>query len=566
MAAWHDQHPDNGVPAHLALPGILPFMSAFPMHRAELLQRLASGETYDLAVVGGGATGLGVALDAAARGLRVVLLESHDFAKGTSSRATKLVHGGVRYLGQGNFSLVREALHERTTLLANAPHIAQPLAFVVPGYRWWELPFYGAGLMLYDLLAGKAGLGRTRLLGPGATRERLPTVRLAGLRGGVEYWDGQFNDARLAVALARTAAREGALLINYCEVTRLDYTQGRISGLQCRDTLDGKTFAVRAACVVNATGVWVDGLRSQDSPAHQAAGGHAVRPMVAPSQGVHLVVDRDFLPGDRALMVPKTGDGRVLFAVPWLGKVILGTTDTPRGDLAREPMPFAQEVEFILREAGRYLQRPPTRADVRSVWVGLRPLVKPPDDAGSKTQALSREHTVLTSRSGLVTVTGGKWTTYRAMAEDVLEHCMVQGMLPRRPGGATVQLRLVGASAQAGPVTPHTPISAAPGLHAYGAEADAVQAMPGAATPLADGLTEAMVRFAARYEWALTVEDMLARRSRLLFLDARRAAELAPRVAVVLEEETGRDPQLADFLALTHQYLQLPPESFVRGG
>jgi len=527
-----------------------------PTDRKDLLQRLSEDKVYDLAVVGGGATGLGVALDAAARGFSVLLLESHDFAKGTSSRATKLVHGGVRYLAQGNIGLVREALHERSTLLNNAPHLAQPLAFVVPAYRWWEAPFYGLGLGLYDFLAGKAGLGNTRFLGRKATLQALPTVRTEGLKGGVQYWDGQFNDARLALALGRTAAAHGALLVNYCAVTGLLYEDGKVSGLQAQDTLGGQTFAVHARSVVNAAGVWVDALREMDGSAHQAQGGGVVKPMVAPSQGVHLVVDRSFLPSSTALMVPKTADGRVLFAVPWLGRVILGTTDTPRHDLAREPRAFAEEVAFILRESARYLSHPPTRADVKSIWVGLRPLVKPQDDHGEATQALSREHTVLVSRSGLVTVTGGKWTTYRAMAEDVLQRCMEKGLMPKRPAGQTVNLPLVGADRLGG--TARVPLSQGEGAHAYGSEQALLQDLPGASAWLAPGLSEAMVRFAARHEYAVTVEDMLARRSRLLFLDARLAADLAGRVAEILRQETGLDPKLPEFTQLAAQYLQIP--------
>jgi glycerol-3-phosphate dehydrogenase len=524
--------------------------------RKDLLARLAEDRVYDIAVVGGGATGLGVALDAAARGFSVVLLESHDFAKGTSSRATKLVHGGVRYLAQGNISLVREALHERTTLLRNAPHLAQPLAFVVPSYHWWEAPFYGIGLTLYDLLAGKAGLGKTRFLGPVATTTSLPTIRTQGLRGGVQYWDGQFNDARLALALARTAATRGALLVNYCAATGLLYEGGKISGLQVQDTVSDQNYRVRARCVVNAAGVWVDSLREMDSQAHSAGGGRAIEPMVAPSQGVHIVVDSSFLDSDTALMVPKTSDGRVLFAVPWLGKVILGTTDTPRNDLAREPLAFAQEVEFILRESARYLRKAPTRADIKSIWVGLRPLVKPQDDDGESTKALSREHTVIVSRSGLVTVTGGKWTTYRAMAEDVLKKCEEKGLVQSRPGGQTLDLRLVGA--QFGPEFSPVSMSKTEGLHSYGSERSLLQEVQGAEVWLATGLSEAMVRFAARHEYAVTVEDMLARRSRMLFLDARLAAQLAPRVAEILKEETGLDPEVVEFAQLSAQYLQVP--------
>jgi glycerol-3-phosphate dehydrogenase len=524
--------------------------------RRELLTRLAEDRVYDIAVVGGGATGLGVALDAAARGFTVVLLESHDFAKGTSSRATKLVHGGVRYLAQGNISLVSEALRERTTILRNAPHLAQPLAFVVPSYRWWEAPFYGIGLTLYDLLAGKAGLGKTRFLGSAATAKSLPTIRTAGLKGGVQYWDGQFNDARLALALARTAASRGALLVNYCAATGLLYDDGKVSGLKVQDTICKQTYCVRARCVVNAAGVWVDSLREMDSKAHSAGGGRAIEPMIAPSQGVHIVVDGSFLNSDKALMVPKTSDGRVLFAVPWLGKVILGTTDTPRNDLAREPLAFAEEVEFILRESARYLRKAPGRVDIKSIWVGLRPLVKPQDDDGESTKVLSREHTVIVSRSGLVTVTGGKWTTYRAMAEDVLRKCEEKGLLEKRPDGQTLDLRLVGA--QFGSEFTPDSVSRPEGPHSYGSEMSLLHKVQGADVMLANGLSEAMVRFAARYEYAVTVEDMLARRSRVLFLDARLAAQLAPRVAEILQEETGLDPKAFDFSQLATQYLQIP--------
>ena len=518
-----------------------------PTQRADLLERLRQPRTYDLAIVGGGATGLGVALDAALRGLSVVLLESHDFAKGTSSRATKLVHGGVRYLAQGNIALVSEALHERTNLLHNAPHLAQPLAFVMPTYQWWEAPFYGVGLKAYDILAGKAGLGPTEFLSASQTRTLLPTVNPRHLFGGVKYWDGQFDDARLALALARTAARQGALLVNYCEALEVLHADGQATGLRCRDTESGATVDVRARCVVNATGVWVDALRQQDS----AACGRSSQAIVAPSQGVHLVVDREFFPGDHALLVPKTADGRVLFAVPWLGKVILGTTDTPRHDLPREPEPFPDEIQFILDESARYLQRAPRREDVRSMWVGLRPLVKPAEDDGSDTKGISREHTVVISRSGLVTVTGGKWTTYRSMAEDVLEKCQMAGLLPQLAPAATAHLPLVGsplASASA------TSIGAPQGLHCYGSESVLVESLPGSTVMLADHLSEAMVRFAVRYEYARTVEDMLARRNRLLFLDAGAAAAAAPAVAAVMADELRQLVPIEDFLALALRY------------
>jgi glycerol-3-phosphate dehydrogenase len=522
-----------------------------PMERQHLLQALAKPRIWDIAVIGGGATGLGVALDAAARGYTVVLVEAHDFAKGTSSRATKLVHGGVRYLAQGDIGLVREALHERTTLLANAPHLAQPLPFVVPAYGWFETAFYGAGLKAYDVLAGRAGLGATEFLTRGEVLHLLPTARAQGLKGGVKYWDGQFDDARLALALARTAASKGAIVVNYCAATALRHRDGKVAGLQCRDQETGTTYEIEARCVVNAAGVWVDKLREQDGEAT----GRVVRPVVAPSQGVHLVVDREFLPGHHALMVPKTADGRVLFGVPWLGKVILGTTDTPREDLPGEPRPFRAEVDFILGEAGRYLARPPKREDVRSCWVGLRPLVRPHGDDAENTKALSREHTVLVSRSGLVTVTGGKWTTYRAMAEDVLAKCMQRALIKQSDAGVTANLRLVGAPDAGGSLLP---ISEPQGLHSYGNEARDVLAMPGARHELAPGLTEAMVRFAARREFARRVEDVLARRSRLLFLDARLAGELASTVGAILKEETGLDPQVDAFQLLASEYLDLP--------
>jgi len=519
------------------------------MNRASLIEQLARPKTYDIAVIGGGATGLGVALDAAARGFSVVLVESHDFAKGTSSRATKLVHGGVRYLAQGNISLVREALHERSTLLANAPHLAQPLAFVMPSYKFWEAPFYGLGLKIYDALAGKDGLGATQFLNRDETLALLPNSKRNGpggqLKGGVKYWDGQFDDARLALALARTAAAKGALLINYCSVTGLIHADGKVAGLHVKDGETDQTYDIKAKSVINATGVWVDQFRVQDGQAI----GRDVKAMVAPSQGVHIVVNRSFLPGNHAMLIPKTGDGRLLFAVPWLGKTILGTTDTPRDDVVREPLAFAEEINFILNESARYLTHAPTRADIKSIWVGLRPLVKPADDDGDNTKGLSREHTILVSRSGLVTVTGGKWTTYRAMAEDVLDRCFAADLLPVKQGGVTTGLKLVGAQ-----VTKHG-ISDAPGIHLYGSEAAAVLALPGAQNELGGGLTEAMVRFAARCEYARTVEDVLARRSRLLFLDVALAKSLAAPVSAMLQQETGVDPDLDGFLGLCDQYL-----------
>ena len=530
--------------------------------RAALVARLQEHRDWDLAVIGGGAVGLGVALDAAVRGFSVVLVESHDFASGTSSRATKLAHGGVRYLAQGDIGLVREALHERTALLHNAPHVAQRLPFVMPAYQWWERGFYGAGLKMYDALAGRQGLGGTEWLGAARTQTLLPGVKTSGplgqLQGGVRYWDGQFDDARLAVLLARTALSRGALLLNHCAATGLLHQNGQVRGLQVQDRETGASATLRARCVVNATGVWVDAVRAMDCAAQTPATAvPAPTPLVAPSQGVHLVVDRAFLPGDHALLVPKTADGRVLFAVPWLGKTILGTTDTPRQDLAREPAPFAEEVAFILGESARYLARAPQRSDVRSVWVGLRPLVKAQSD-GLDTKTLSREHTVLIAASGLVTVTGGKWTTYRSMAEDVLARAMARGLLPHRPGGVTAKLPLLGAA-------PGRPLSEPPGEHLYGSEASVLRQLPGATNWLwrdaesgRGALSEAMVRFALRFEMARNVEDVLARRCRLLFLDAAEAARVAEAVAAIVADELGRPVDITAFQALAAAYQRLP--------
>ena len=376
-----------------------------------------------------------------------------------------------------------------------------------------------------------------------------------GLKGGVKYWDGQFNDARLALALARTAASHGALLVNYCRAADLLYDGGKIAGLVCEDTQTGKSYPIHARCVVNAAGVWVDELRQKDGAAQGGEGRRPTQAIVAPSQGVHLVVDREFLGADVGLMVPKTADGRVLFAVPWLGKVILGTTDTPRHDLPREPLPFKEEVDFIVNESARYLRRAPQRSDVKSVWVGLRPLVKPQHDDGDDTKGLSREHTVLVSRSGLVTVTGGKWTTYRAMAEDVLDKCAERSLLERRSKGVTTHLKLIGADL--GAQEAHSSCQP-PGLHSYGSERTRVLSLPGAQTELCEGVTEAMVRFAASFEYAIKAEDVLARRTRLLFLDARQASSVAARVGDILWQETGLNPETGAFMELAQHYLRLP--------
>lgn len=521
--------------------------------RHALVGQMQTGSPYDVAIIGGGATGLGIALDAALRGLSVALVERGDFAKGSSSRSTKLLHGGVRYLAQGDIPLVREALHERTTVLHNAPHLAQPLAFLMPCRRAWEVPFYWAGLRMYDALAGRHGLGKTEVLSRSDSLRELPNVLRSGLVGAVKYWDGQFDDARLALAIARTAAQQGAHLLNYCCVTNILHKNDEANGLVVQDLDSQASWTINARCIINATGVWVDDVRAQDDA---SAGRHA-QPMVVPSQGVHVVVDKSFMPGDNALIVPKTADGRVLFAVPWLGKVILGTTDTPQEHPTVEPRALKAELDFILRESAAHLQKAPGTQDIRSIWVGLRPLVKPLKDYGKSTKKISREHTILTSPSGLVTVTGGKWTTYRVMAEQTLQHCIDEGRIPASASGLTADCPLVGA--QTGAPVAHS-MADSPGLAMYGDEQPFVQALPGAHEQLAPGLTEAMVRFAARHEYALRVEDVLARRSRLLFLDAKLAQDVAPAVARILEAETGRDPELSAFEQLARQYQSLPTD------
>lgn len=498
--------------------------------REALLERLrarsAGGAPWDVVVVGGGATGLGCAVDAASRGYATLLLEAHDFAKGTSSRATKLIHGGVRYLAQGNLSLVREALAERAVLLANAPHLVRPLRFVVPTYRWHELPMLGAGLGFYDLLAGAHSLGHSRVLSPRGTADALPGVRRGGLLGGIAYWDAQFDDARMAIALARTVDALGGLALNYVEVSALAKRAGHVCGVVARDAEGGETFEIGARSVINATGVWADGLRALDRPGR--------RPLIRPSQGVHLVVDADFMPGDTALLVPHTEDGRVLFAIPWLGKLLLGTTDTPRDDLPLEPRALDAEIDFILHTAGQYLAAGPGRGDVRSVFAGLRPLV---GGSGGATRGLSREHLVEVSDSGLVTITGGKWTTYRRMAVDAVDAAARWAGLPHRPSG-TLRLKLDGAGGDA-----------AAGWHAAAEVPD-----------------EAAVRRAVREQYARGVEDVLARRSRLLFVDARAASEAAPGVARTVAEVLGRNAQwiasqCADFARLAAGYRVAPRRS-----
>lgn len=517
------------------------------MNRAAAIEQLAEPQVWDVVIIGGGATGLGTAVEAASRGYRTLLVEQSDFAKGTSSRSTKLIHGGVRYLKQGNVSLVLEALRERGRLIHNAPHLVKDLPFIVPRYDWWEGPFYGVGLRVYDMLAGKLGLGPSRNLNVDETLERIPTLEPEGLRGGTIYYDGQFDDARLAITLARTAVDFGAVVANHVGVVGLVKTAGLVSGVVAHDREADVEYTINAKVVVNATGVFVDDIIAMDHP--------GANPILQPSQGVHLVLPRSFQPGGAAIMVPKTDDGRVLFAVPWLDRVVVGTTDTPVESTSLEPRALPDEIEFLLTHAARYLTSDPEPADVLSVYAGLRPLVRV--DSEHMTSELSRDHTVVIGSSGLVTVTGGKWTTYRKMGEDVIDRAVAVGGLDERPS-VTESMPLHGYE--------ETPGDLGEGLTEYGSDARAIREIIQEDASLGDLLhpdlpyVGAEIVWAARQEMARTVEDVLARRTRALLLDARSSAEIAPRVAALMAKELGwdrawEDAQVAAYRSLAKEYV-----------
>jgi glycerol-3-phosphate dehydrogenase len=519
------------------------------MNRPAMLARVKARPTpWDIVVIGGGATGVGVAVDAANRGFDVLLLERMDFGSATSSRSTKLVHGGVRYLEQGNVSLVMEALKERGLLRQNAPHLVHDLGFVVPNYSWWEAPFYGIGMKVYDLLAGKYGFGRSRLLTREETLERLPTIQTDGLRGGVIYYDGQFDDTRLLIQLAATAADQGAVLLNYAPVVEITRgADGFANGVIAVDSETGQRMTIAAHVVVNAAGIFADDVRRLAEP--------DVSGMIAPSQGIHLVFEREFLRGNTAIMVPHTSDGRVLFAIPWHEHTLVGTTDTPIEEPSYNPLPFEEEVQFILDTAAQYLSRPPKRSDVLSVYVGIRPLVKA-SSATTKTSSLSRDHTIHIDNSGLLTIVGGKWTTYRHMAEDCVDHAITLGELPD-VASATHDLKIHGYKQGIDSLT---------SLGVYGSDADAILAMAAADPSLGRQLhpalpyTGAEVIWGVREEMARTVDDMLSRRTRALFLNARAAIEMAPAVAKLMAHQLEKgqdwiDQQLREFNDLAGKYL-----------
>ncbi|MCX6318871.1 MAG: glycerol-3-phosphate dehydrogenase/oxidase [Bacteroidetes bacterium] len=493
------------------------------MNRQRMLQQLTATSEWDICIIGGGATGLGTALDAASRGYKTLLLEQHDFAKGTSSRSTKLVHGGVRYLQQGNIKLVLEALRERGLLLKNAPHLAHNQQFVVPNYKWWEKPFYGIGLKIYDKMAGRLGLGPSRLLSKEEILELAPTLDPEDLRGGVLYHDGQFDDARLAISIAQTAATHGAALLNYFPVKALLKMQQKVYGVWAIDTLSGKEYEIRSKVVINATGVFTDQIMKMDDPAHER--------MISPSQGIHIVVDEEFLPGKTAIMIPRTDDGRVLFAVPWHNKIVLGTTDTPVDTIHEEPVPLQEEIDFIIRHIGRYLSRDPQKKDIKSMFAGLRPLVK---GNQKTTAALSRDHLISVSETGLISITGGKWTTYRKMAEDVVNIAISKSGLPEKKC-ITYDMMLYG--------------------HDKPLPAFSIEGM-------SDETLNNCIKMAVTEEMCMTVEDFLSRRTRQLLLDARVAKEAARKTAEYMavhlqQPDEWINEQVSIFNTLANQYLPI---------
>ena len=517
------------------------------MLRSKMIEKLnETSAVWDIIVIGGGATGLGAALESVSRGYQTLLLEQADFSQGTSSRSTKLIHGGVRYLQQGNISLVLEALRERGLLFHNAPHLVQHQSFIVPNYGWWEGPFYGIGLKLYDVLAGKLGLEPSRILSREETLERIPTVEPEGLRGGVIYFDGQFDDARLAVTLAKTAETLGGCIINYAKVVSLIKENKMICGVKAKDLETGREYEIKGRSVINATGIFIDSIRKMDIPDCEK--------IIAPSQGVHIVLDKSFLPGKSAIMVPHTEDGRVLFAVPWHDRVIIGTTDTPVEKPLLEPKPLPNEIDFLLSHAARYLTKDPKPEDILSVFAGIRPLVR--SDTSHETSSLSRDHHITISASGLLTIAGGKWTTYRKMGQDVVDKAITMAGLDDRPS-RTEHLNLFGWSADAEGNEPFS---------AYGSSAKDIKQMikmdPELDRFVHPDLPYRLVEviWSVRHEMARTLEDVMARRTRALILNTRASMAVAPQIAAVMANELGRDEkwlkeQVDGFLALAGNYL-----------
>ena len=496
------------------------------MNRKLNLEELDKVDEWDVIIIGGGASGLGVAIDSANRGYKTLLLEKNDFAKGTSSRSTKLVHGGVRYLQNGDISLVIEALKERGIMRINAPHLVRDLSFVIPSYEWWTSPFYGIGLKVYDMMAGKLGLGPSTILNREETLALIPNVSQEGLNGGVIYNDGQFDDARMAISMALTASQEGACLINYINVNGINKENELITGVRIEDQISGKKKNIKSKVVINATGVFSDEIITLDQP--------NAKPMIRPSQGEHLVIEKSFLNGDHAIMVPQTSDGRVLFAVPWNDYVVLGTTDTPINETLEEPIALDSEIEFILKNAGAYMTKKPTRKDVKSVFAGLRPLAASEKNKES-TKEISRHHKIIVSTSGLISVLGGKWTTYRKIAEDTVNTLQAVGGLPERQCN-TKTLPIFGYETHSDWNDP---------MHYYGTESKKIIAINAkkALVSLSEKffITENQIIWAIQEEMAINLEDVLARRTRCLFLDAFETEKIAPKVASIIAKKLGHD-------------------------
>ncbi|MEI9946258.1 MAG: glycerol-3-phosphate dehydrogenase/oxidase [Chitinophagaceae bacterium] len=518
------------------------------MDRNEMIQQLASPAEFDICIIGGGATGLGIAVDAASRGYKTVLLEKYDFSKGTSSRSTKLVHGGVRYLQQGNIKLVMDALKERGLLKKNAPHLVKNQSFVIPNYKWWEHPFYGIGLKVYDWMAGSLGLGPSQFLSKEETLELAPTLDPEGLKGGVLYHDGQFDDARLAIHLAMTAADHGAVVLNYFSVEGLMKVDGKVCGVQVKDTINNISYEIKAKVVINATGVFTDSILKMDDAETES--------IISPSQGIHLVFDKEFLPSDTAIMIPKTDDGRVLFAVPWHNKIIVGTTDTPVEETNAEPIAQEKEIEFVMHHITRYLTKEPVYDDIRSIFAGLRPLVK---GNAKSTAALSRDHHISVSESELITITGGKWTTYRKMAEDVLEIAEHKAGLPGKDC-VTKTLHIHGYKETDDFKVP---------LYYYGTDEEKIQSLISNDKTLAEIIhpslpfIKAEIIWSVQNEMCMTVEDALSRRTRALLLDAKAAIESASTVARIMAKEMDKDDawkieQIDNFKSVAKNYLPAP--------
>lgn len=515
------------------------------MNRKEQLDKLSNAKEFDIIIIGGGATGLGCAVDAAKRGFKTLLLEKNDFAKGTSSRSTKLVHGGVRYLAQGNIRLVREALYERGRLLKNAPHLCHKLSFVVPSYKWWHKWFYGIGLWVYEFLSGKLSLGKTKLLTTKQTLKYLPDLLVHNINGGILYFDGQFDDSRLAVNLAQTAVELGATVINYCGVTGFIKNGLAITGVIAKDELSGNGIEVKAKVVINATGVFADQIL-------QLAEGHS-EITIAPSQGIHLVIDKHHFKGKAGMMLPKTDDGRVLFFIPWEGKVLLGTTDTPIEHISDEPRPLKEEIDFIISHFNRFSASNIHYSDIKSVFVGLRPLAK----VGNikKTSVMPRDHVIKVLPSGLVHVTGGKWTTYRSMAQHTI-NLAIQNSKLKYIACKTRGLKIHGWTRKK--YNNH--------LSVYGEDAETILKILEENVALSAKIhesypfTRAEIKWVIENEMAETVEDILARRIRLLFLDAKAAIEAAPVVASILaslkrKNKKWEKDQIDKFNKLAEGYL-----------